>query len=150
MADNARYPRKWTEAEIEEYRNGTKTGFSWWEYDDEGISALHKTITMSIRGGSDRVQYFISGSFMNEGSIYDVEDNFTYDRYTLRGNFTAKLTENLTMDYQTSTQVYNVKESLQCRILWRCCRNAFQLHRLCRSHSWTNHPGKSQPLYLSG
>lgn len=101
MADNARYPRKWTEAEIEEYRNGTKTGFSWWDMmmKDFSTSQNHN---LSIRGGTDRVQYFISGSYTNDGSIYDVKDNFTYDRYTLRGNFTAKLTDDLTMDYQTS------------------------------------------------
>jgi TonB-linked SusC/RagA family outer membrane protein len=100
MADNAHYPHKWTDAEIEEYRNGTKTGFNWWDLmmKDFAFSQNHN---MSIRGGSDRVQYFVSGSYNDEGSIYDV-DNFTYDRYTLRGNFTAKLTDNLTMDYQTS------------------------------------------------
>ena len=31
MADNARYARPYTEALIDEYRNGTKTGFSWWD-----------------------------------------------------------------------------------------------------------------------
>ena len=101
MADNAHYPHKWTEAEIEEYRNGTKTGFSWWDIMMKDFSSS-QTHNLSIRGGNDRVQYFVSGSYMNDGSIYDVKDNFTYDRYTLRGNFTAKLTNELTMDYQTS------------------------------------------------
>jgi TonB-linked SusC/RagA family outer membrane protein len=107
MADNAHYPHKWTDAEIEEYRNGTKTGFDWWDImmKDFAFSQNHN---LSIRGGNDRVQYFVSGSFNDENSIYDV-DNFTYDRYTMRGNFTAKLTDNLTMDYQTSIRTTKTK-----------------------------------------
>lgn len=100
MADNARYAHPYTETQIDDYRNGTKQGFSWWDMLMKNY-APSQTQSMSIRGGSEKVQYFVSGSYNNDGSIYDV-DNFTYKRYTLRGNFTAKLTDNLTMDYQTS------------------------------------------------
>jgi TonB-linked SusC/RagA family outer membrane protein len=100
MADNARYAHPYTEAQIDDYRNGTKQGFSWWDMLMKNF-APSQTQSMSIRGGSEKVQYFVSGSYNNDGSIYDV-DNFSYKRYTLRGNFTAKLTDNLTMDYQTS------------------------------------------------
>jgi TonB-linked SusC/RagA family outer membrane protein len=101
MADNARYPHPYTDTEIEEYRNGTKQGFSWWDtmLKDFSSSQSHN---LSIRGGTDRVQYFVSGGYANDKSIYDVKDNFYYKRYTMRGNFTAKLTDYLTLDYQTS------------------------------------------------
>ncbi len=101
MADNTHLAHPYTDEEIEEYRNGTKEGFSWWDImmKDHSSSQTHN---LSIRGGSERVQYFISGGYTKDRSIYDVKDNFTYDRYTMRGNFTAKLTDNLTMDYQTS------------------------------------------------
>ena len=46
--------------------------------------------------------YFISGSFNDDRSIYNAPGNYWYKRYTLRGNFTFKLAQDLSMDYQTS------------------------------------------------
>lgn len=100
MADNSKLAHPYSAELIEEYRNGTKTAFSWWDIMMKDFASA-QTHNASIRGGTDRVQYFVSGSYVDENSMYDV-DNFTYNRYTLRGNFTAKLTDNLTMDYQTS------------------------------------------------
>jgi TonB-linked SusC/RagA family outer membrane protein len=108
MADNALESHPYSDATIEEYRNGTKTGFSWWDMMMKQY-ATSQTHNLSIRGGTDRVQYFVSGSYRSEGSIYNV-DNFKYDRYNLRGNFTAKLTDNLTMDYQTSLRSTKSKD----------------------------------------
>lgn len=103
MADNSRQSRPYTNDEIEEYRNGTKKGFNWWDIMMKDFSSS-QTHNLSIRGGSDKIQYFVSGGFVNDKSIFDVEDNFTYQRYTFRGNFTAELTDNLTLDYQTSVR----------------------------------------------
>ena len=108
MADNAKFARPYTDATIESYRNGTKTGFSWWDIMMKNF-ASSQTHNLSIRGGTERVQYFVSGSYVGENSMYDV-DNFKYTRYTLRGNFTAKLTDNLTMDYQTALRSTSSKD----------------------------------------
>nr|WP_319999506.1 SusC/RagA family TonB-linked outer membrane protein [uncultured Draconibacterium sp.] len=101
MADNSGQSHPYAADEIEDYRNGTKKSFDWWDTMMKDFSSS-QTHNVSIRGGSDKIQYFVSGGYVNDKSIYDVDDNFTYKRYTLRGNFTAKLTDDLTMDYQTS------------------------------------------------
>ena len=101
MADNSGQSHPYTADEIEDYRNGTKKSFDWWDIMMKDFSSS-QTHNVSIRGGSDKIQYFVSGGYVNDKSIYNVDDNFTYKRYTLRGNFTAKLTDDLTMDYQTS------------------------------------------------
>jgi TonB-linked SusC/RagA family outer membrane protein len=108
MADNSKLARPYTAETIDEYRNGTKTGFSWWDIMMKNF-ASSQSHNVSIRGGSEKVQYFVSGSYVDENSMYDV-DNFTYNRYTLRGNFTAKLTDNLTMDYQVSLRATKSKD----------------------------------------
>jgi TonB-linked SusC/RagA family outer membrane protein len=108
MADNAKFARPYAPDLIEQYRDGTKKGFSWWDIMMKDFAAS-QTHNLSIRGGSDKIQYFVSGSYRDENSMYDV-NNFSYDRYTLRGNFTAKLTNNLTMDYQTSIRFTNSKD----------------------------------------
>ena len=101
MADNAHFNRPYTDAQIAEYENGSKQGFSWWD------AALNKyastqTHNLSVRGGSNNFTYFLSGSFNDENSLYHAENNYKYRRYTLRGNFTLKLTDDLSLDYQTS------------------------------------------------
>ena len=101
MADVAKFTRPYTDEQIEEYANGTKQGFSWWDAAMRKFS-FSQTHNVSVRGGSDFMTYFLSGSFNNDRSIYRSDNNFKYRRFTLRGNFTFNLAEGLTMDYQTS------------------------------------------------
>lgn len=101
MYDNSNFPKPYTNEQIAQYESGAKEGFSWWD------AALHKysttqTHNLSIRGGSENFTYFISGSYNHENSLYKADNNWKYDRYTLRGNFTMNLTKNLSLDYQTS------------------------------------------------
>lgn len=101
MADVARFPRPYTQEQINDYATGKKKDFSWWDAALRKFAFSHNH-NVSVRGGSDRVTYFISGGYNRDNSLYKAENNYTYDRYTLRGNFTAKLTDDLTLDYQTS------------------------------------------------
>ena len=101
MYDVARRPRPYTDADIAAAENGTLQSFSWWDAAIKHHSTT-QTHNLSVRGGTDAMTYFISGSFNHDKSIYNVEDNYWYRRFTLRGNFTFKLAADLTMDYQTS------------------------------------------------
>ena len=101
MYDVAHRARPYTDAEIAAAENGTLESFSWWDAAIKDHSTT-QTHNLSVRGGTDAMTYFISGSFNHDKSIYNVEDNYWYRRYTLRGNFTFKLADDLTMDYQTS------------------------------------------------
>jgi len=101
MADVAKFNRPYTDEQIRAAENGTLENFSWWDAAMKDFSST-QTHNLSIRGGSDNMTYFVSGSFNDDKSIYESPNNFMYKRYTLRGNFTFKLGENLSMDYQTS------------------------------------------------
>ncbi len=106
MADVAKFARPYSQEEIAQYASGEKQGFSWWDAAMKSHSST-QTHNVSVRGGSDAFTYFLSGSFNDDKSIYDSPNNYKYQRYTLRGNFTVKLTDNLTMDYQTSFRSTN-------------------------------------------
>ena len=101
MYDVAKYQRPYTDEQIRAAENGTLESFSWWDAAIKNHSTT-QTHNLSVRGGTDAMTYFISGSFNDDRSIYNVEDNYWYKRYTLRGNFTFKLANDLSMDYQTS------------------------------------------------
>ena len=101
MYDVAKYQRPYTDEQIRAAENGTLESFSWWDAAIKNHSTT-QTHNVSVRGGTDAMTYFISGSFNDDRSIYNVDDNYWYKRYTLRGNFTFKLANDLSMDYQTS------------------------------------------------
>ena len=52
---------------------------------------------LSVRGGSNMVDYFVSFGYFDEGGLLKSND-IDYERYTLRSNLTAKLTKNLKAD----------------------------------------------------
>jgi len=101
MYDVAKYQRPYTDEQIRAAENGTLESFSWWDAAIKNHSTT-QTHNISVRGGTDAMTYFISGSYNDDRSIYNVDDNYWYKRYTLRGNFTFKLANDLSMDYQTS------------------------------------------------
>ena len=101
MYDVAKYQRPYTDEQIRAAENGTLESFSWWDAAIKDHSTT-QTHNLSVRGGTDAMTYFISGSYNDDRSIYNVDDNYWYKRYTLRGNFTFKLAADLSMDYQTS------------------------------------------------
>ena len=55
-------------------------------------NATFQTHTVSARGGSDKMSYFLSAGFLNQGGIVGGNDKSRFNR----GNFTANLSFNLT------------------------------------------------------
>ena len=101
MADVAKFNRPFSEEDIKAAENGTLESFSWWDAAMKHHSTT-QTHNVSVRGGNEALTYFISGSLNDDRSIYKSPNNYKYRRYTLRGNFNLKLTDDLSMDYQTS------------------------------------------------
>lgn len=59
----------------------------------------NEKVTLTLRGGSDRVKYFVSGAFYNEAGIFDSKAIDKYDaninltRYNLRSNIDIAVTK---------------------------------------------------------
>lgn len=47
---------------------------------------------LSVDGGTDRIHYFAAGSYIQQTGIFD---NLSYDKYNIRMNVTANITDNL-------------------------------------------------------
>lgn len=55
---------------------------------------------LSISGGTDKTQYIVSGSFLDQkGLIRHGKD--TFQRYTLNGRITSNITDWFTLGYST-------------------------------------------------
>ncbi|MEN7547991.1 TonB-dependent receptor [Rapidithrix thailandica] len=88
----------WTEEEIAHI----KTVNNGYGYDN--LNEVYKTPTskrhaLSIKGGSDKIQYYLGGSLYGQTGFLDP---LTYNKNTLRGNIRAQLTEDLSVSLNMS------------------------------------------------
>lgn len=56
--------------------------------------------TLSINGGDDRLQYYVSGNYLNRGGLLRHGDD-SMQRYTMTGKINAQITKWLRMTYNT-------------------------------------------------
>lgn len=86
----------YTESQIEEYRNGTKTSTNWVEnvFRETAPQTQHN---INVSGGNDKVTYFASAGYQYQGSFLST-DAINYTKYNVRGNISAKISKNLTFD----------------------------------------------------
>jgi len=81
---------------IEKYKSGQKVGTDWWRINNNNYSP-QTSHQLSISGGNDRVQYFSNFAYMKQQGVFSSGD-LNYDRFNLRTNLSAKITDNLKAD----------------------------------------------------
>lgn len=81
---------------FEAYRNGTKKSYDWYPLVWAKF-APQTQHNLSATGGNDRIQYYVGGGYMNQGSFFKTND-LNYDKYNLRSNLTAKIGNRLSLD----------------------------------------------------
>jgi TonB-linked SusC/RagA family outer membrane protein len=88
--------RIFSEEVFEEYRNGTRKSTDWYPlvWANYAPQTQHN---LSITGGTERMQYYVGGGYLNQGSFFKTND-LNYDKYNLRSNVTAKIGERFTLD----------------------------------------------------
>lgn len=78
-----------------------------------GMLNKHTTnqrVTLNLRGGAERVRYFVSGSYYHESGIFDSQSekkydaNIGYSRYNIRSNIDMDLTKTTKLSVDISGQ----------------------------------------------
>jgi TonB-linked SusC/RagA family outer membrane protein len=93
-----------TEEEMEAFRTGSDpinypdTDWKALMFNDFGFQQRHN---LNLNGGSEKVRYFVSASFLDQGSNY-TEDVLGYQQFNLRSNINANITDNLILDFKLS------------------------------------------------
>ena len=70
----------------------------------------NERVTLNLRGGSDRVKYFVSGAFYNEAGIFDskaidkYDANINLSRYNIRSNVDIAVTKTTDLSVDMSGQ----------------------------------------------
>ncbi|RKD19651.1 SusC/RagA family TonB-linked outer membrane protein [Pelobium manganitolerans] len=78
---------------------------SW--YDEVWSSSLTQKHNLSVSGGSDKITFFVGGSYQNENGNYI---GLKQDRYGFRSGLTAKVVEGLTAELNFSVD-HRIRES---------------------------------------
>ncbi len=95
MLINSRRAIQYSDDFINHYINGDP-GYVDTNWYDEVMKKFQfdNTHNVSLRGGSEQTNYFISGSFTNNTSLLKA-DNLKANRYSLRANVTTKISDNV-------------------------------------------------------
>ncbi len=103
--------RVYTDAQIEEYRNGTKQSTDWQKATIRRHAAQQQH-NLSATGGSENATYFISIGYTSQDGILKSNDLF-YKRYNLRSNLSAKISKSLSFDLNLSAIMERKDQPMQ-------------------------------------
>jgi TonB-linked SusC/RagA family outer membrane protein len=102
-------------------------GYDWLE--DAYRTPITQTHSVDVSGGSDKITYFIGANYYDEGGMFK---SLTYDKYSVRSNFEAKLGYNLTaslaMNINKSTDSRSANEDTRGSVLYNTLLNTSRLY----------------------
>lgn len=94
---NANQSPFYTQEQLELYSNGTdpinypNTDWKSLIIKDWGLQQRHN---LNLSGGTEKVKYFVSGGYLDQGSNYNA-DVLSFQQFNLRSNINANITDNL-------------------------------------------------------
>lgn len=94
---NANQTPFYSDEQLELFRNGTdpinypNTDWKSLVIKDSGFQQRHN---LNLSGGTEKVQYFVSGGYLDQGSNYTA-DVLSFQQFNMRSNINAKITDNL-------------------------------------------------------
>ena len=111
MLANSKRGPKYTEELIQHYINGDEgyVDTDWYDVVMKDY-AFNMTHNLSLRGGNQQTQYYLSGNYTEDNSILTM-DNMNNNRLSFTGNVTSKITSELTAMYQSAI-LYSKNEGM--------------------------------------
>jgi len=105
MNVNTNRQPKFSEEDIQHYINGDP-GYVDTKWHDVVMKdhSFQQNHSLSVSGGNNQTQYYLSGRFNQDTGILD-NPNLGYKAFNFQGNVTTKITENLTATYQSSFDI---------------------------------------------
>ncbi len=87
---------RYTQEEIDAYRNGTRKGTDWYgKVIRQGVPQSQHNLNIS--GGGDRTNYYISFGYQNQEGFFRSGD-YNYEKFNIRSNISSKITDDLKLD----------------------------------------------------
>jgi len=102
MRNPNREQQVWTYSkdQMQPYIDGTQTGANWYDTVFRGYTPETQH-NLSISGGNDRTNYYISAGYFYQNSFFKTDDR-NYKKYNVLSNLSTKITKDLTFDMHLS------------------------------------------------
>jgi len=98
---------RFTESEIQSFKDGTSTSTDWWDATlNKNASVQQHNVT--ITGGSKLSKFFVSAGYLDQNGLYDL--SFT-KKYNVRSNIDTKITENLNVSVDLAGRYEKLSQS---------------------------------------
>ncbi len=88
----------YTEEEVQIFKDGNNPDYpntNWHEEAFRHWAPMHSH-NLGVRGGTEKVKYYISAGYLDQGSLYESGD-LNFNRYNIRSNLDANITEDLSI-----------------------------------------------------
>lgn len=122
MRDLVNPSQKYSQDQINEFLTGAQQSSDWYDAIMRESAPQHSH-NMTVSGGGDKVDYFISLGYMDQKGFFKT-NSLDYNRYNLRSNINAQVTKNLKLGLKISGMLDqregNSKDSWEIfKNLWR-------------------------------
>ncbi|WP_158281570.1 TonB-dependent receptor [Sediminitomix flava] len=98
-------PNTYTEADFNEFRDGTRQSTDWYAETFRDSAPIFKS-NVNVRGGTENVQYFVSYGFMDQASVLRSDDT-NYGQHNVRSNLNIGLTESIDLRVDVAHRIEN-------------------------------------------
>lgn len=132
MRDMVNPSHKYSEDQINEFLTGKQQSTDWYDAIMRE-SAPQQSHNVTVSGGGDKVDYFVSLGYMDQKGFFK-SNSLDYNRYNLRSNINAQVTKNLKLGVKISGMID--KREGNSKDAWEIFKNL-----------WRSVP--SQPLYAN-
>ena len=88
------YTRFATDTELGDIRSGVTPSYDWLDIAYKN-SSFQQSHNVSVRGGSDKVKYFVSARYLDQGSLFEEDEIGGNTQYNVRSNIDLKVSDNL-------------------------------------------------------
>lgn len=139
----------YTNDQLEMYRNGT-LGTNWWN-EMVRSSSPQTSHNINIKGGNEKVTYYISGGLMDQEGILRSND-WNYKRYNVRSNLNIELTKGFNIDLKLAGRYDKRQRPDQAGELFRSAQMAVPTYSIYANNNteyWQAVGDKPNPIHAS-
>ena len=139
----------YSQEQLEAYRNGT-AGTDWWS-ETMRSTAPQTSHNLSLTGGTEKVKYYMSIGYMDQGGIIRSGD-WNYQRYNVRSNLSVEVAKGLNVELRLSGRFDNRKKPYNGDNLFRSAQMAIPTYSMYANDNpdyWGAVGDMANPVHVS-
>lgn len=117
----------YSEEQLARFKSGEQ-GTDWWNSTMRG-DAPQTSHNLSITGGNEKAQYYISAGYLYQGGLLKSGD-WNYNRYNVRSNVTVNVTNDFKVDVQLSGRLDQRKKPYNADNIFRAAQMAIPTYSI--------------------